>query len=370
MDLEKKILEELEKSPLLKALISAAPEHAIIFDFEGKVQARNERMARFLHETPNISFSVNSENNNICQVSVFDQNCKFLSVCKDCLFQNLISEVRKNKIPILNQEGFLNVLGKEQHQRISIIFNVFPFEFEGKDYVIFGFRDIDNIKEYEKSRINDMKKLSTIGESVAAIVHDLKNPLTGLFGYLELMKIKENKMEFIPKMENALEIIRTTLEDVLALTIEEENIVLNKKYEDIKEMVIDVIALLRIEEITHLDIKGKTIAYVDKVKFHNVLWNLLKNANEALVGDDEEIRVKIYKEEKSIVVEISDTGKGIPEENKAKLFKVGKTFGKNNGTGFGLVNAKKIVEAHGGIISFSSEIGKGTKFLVKIPNDS
>ena len=214
----------------------------------------------------------------------------------------------------------------------------------------------------------NFKKLSLIGESVASIVHDLKNPLTGLFGYLELMKIKENKMELIPKMEGALEIIRTTLEDILGLTIEGEDIVLERKYEDIREMVMDIVRLLRIEEITRLDIKGKTVAYVDKIKFHNVFWNIIKNAYEALDDDTDEIEIKIYKEDMFIIVEILDNGKGIAEEHKSELFKPGKTFGKYNGTGFGLVNAKRIVEAHGGQIGFESELGVGTKFFVKIPN--
>ena len=69
-----------------------------------------------------------------------------------------------------------------------------------------------------------------------------------------------------------------------------------------------------------------------------------------------------------IIVEILDNGKGIAEEHKSELFKPGKTFGKYNGTGFGLVNAKRIVEAHGGQIGFESELGVGTKFFVKIPN--
>ena len=78
--------------------------------------------------------------------------------------------------------------------------------------------------------------------------------------------------------------------------------------------------------------------------------------------------IKIYKEDMFIIVEILDNGKSIAEEHKSELFKPGKTFGKYNGTGFGLVNAKRIVEAHGGQIGFESELGVGTKFFVKIPN--
>lgn len=371
MKLDKIISEELEKSPILKALTLATPEYIIIFDYNGKVQAMNTKMENFIKNNPKLSFSTIDEKENFCNKNIFEDRCDFLDLCSNCLFQKAISDVKENEIPIYNREGFLNIFIDGKSKKISIILNVYPFEYEKNEYFIFSFRDIENIKEYEKKRINDLKKLSIIGESVASIVHDLKNPLTGLFGYLELMKVKEDKTALMPKMENALEIIRTTLEDIMSLTSEDEEINLDRRYEDIREMVVDVVNLLRLEEITHIDIKGKTIAYIDKVKFHNVLWNLIKNASEALNDEDEdEIQIKIYKEEKYTVVEINDTGKGIEEEHKEQLFKVGKTFGKNNGTGFGLVNAKKIVEAHGGSISFISQKGQGTSFLVKIPNDS
>lgn len=370
MNLDEKIRKEIEKSPLLKALMGAAPEYAIIFDLEGRVHSLNERMEFFLKENPVVSFSNFEDTKYSCQINNYNKKCEFLEKCENCMFQGLIQEVKLNKAPVLNREGFLNIQNQDKNKKISIIYNLFPFDYEGVEYIIFSFRDIDNIKEYEKKRINDLKKLSIIGESVASIVHDLKNPLTGLYGYLELMKIKENKMELIPKMENALEIIRTTLEDIMSLTAEEEDMILDRRYEDIRDMVVDVTSLLHIEDITHLDIRGKTVAYVDKVKFHNVLRNLIKNAYESFDDDDDEIEIKIYKENRYLIIEISDTGKGIADEHKTELFKAGKTFGKNNGTGFGLANAKKIVEAHGGTISFSSELGKGTSFLVKIPNDS
>ncbi len=368
MKLDNVIFKELEKSPILKALICSTPEYTLIFDSEGIVQSINAKMKEFIKKNPTISFSTIEEKDSLCEVNILDNKCSLSNLCSNCMFQKVIEEVKKEKVSIYNREGFLNIKIDGRVERISIILNVYPFNYEGEDYTIFSFRDIEKIKEYERKRINDFKKLSLIGESVATIVHDLKNPLTGLFGYLELMKIKENKMELIPKMEGALEIIRTTLEDILGLTIEGEDIVLERKYEDIREMVMDIVRLLRIEEITRLDIKGKTVAYVDKIKFHNVFWNIIKNAYEALDDDTDEIEIKIYKEDMFIIVEILDNGKGIAEEHKSELFKPGKTFGKYNGTGFGLVNAKRIVEAHGGQIGFESELGVGTKFFVKIPN--
>lgn len=369
MILDKIIKEELDRSPILKALMLATPEYILIFDSQGKVQSMNSRLEKFIKKNPKLSFSSIDEKDRYCEANILDNKCNYLNYCSNCLFQKTISEVKKNKIPIYNREGYLNIFIDGLNKKISIILNVYPFEHGKKEYIIFSFRDIENIKEYEKKRINDLKKLSIIGESVALIVHDLKNPLTGLFGYLELMKIKEDKSLLIPKMENALEIIRTTLEDIMSLTTENEEVVLDRRYEDVREMIMDVVNLLHLEEITHIDIKGKTIAYIDKIKFHNVLWNLIKNAYEALNDDEDEIEIKIYKEDKNTVIEINDTGKGIAEEHKKELFKAGKTFGKNNGTGFGLANAKKIVEAHGGRITFVSKVGEGTSFLVKIPNE-
>ena len=130
----------------------------------------------------------------------------------------------------------------------------------------------------------------------------------------------------------------------------------------------DFLKELKINSLLRRDIQFKDKIKIDTDKITQVLWNIIKNAYEALDDDTDEIEIKIYKEDMFIIVEILDNGKGIAEEHKSELFKPGKTFGKYNGTGFGLVNAKRIVEAHGGQIGFESELGVGTKFFVKIPN--
>ena len=81
------------------------------------------------------------------------------------------------------------------------------------------------------------------------------------------------------------------------------------------------------------------------------------------------IKISIIEIEDMLEIVVEDNGKGIAEENKKEIFKPGKTFGKHNGTGFGLVNAKRIVEAHKGQIYFESVEGKGTKFFIVIKKD-
>lgn len=367
MKLERKIDEELEKSPLLKALIESMPEMLIVFNKNGKLKATNRRMKEFLATYPHISFSTKQDRGIICDMNLVEERCKAEKGCSQCFLQRVITEVLESREAKYNQEGYLHINIEGINKKIDIIQSVYPFDFEGETYIIFSFRDIEDIRKYERKRIRDLKKLSLIGESVSTIVHDLKNPLTGLIGYLELLKLKKGNDEIIGKMEGAVERIKTMLEDILSLTKGDDEIYLEKSWEDIRELVLEVVRLLGIEEETHIDIRGKTLVYIDKIKIHNVLWNLIKNATEAIDKEMGEIDIKIYKRNKKLCIEVKDNGKGIKKEHQKEIFKPGKTFEKHNGTGFGLTSAKKIVETHDGSIEFESEEGVGTTFFLKIP---
>ncbi len=107
---------------------------------------------------------------------------------------------------------------------------------------------------------------------------------------------------------------------------------------------------------------------VDKDRLHRVLGNIINNAQDAI---QEQGMISVLIEEKNgdIRFVIEDTGKGIPEEIRSDLFEPFVTFGKKKGTGLGLAIVKKIVELHKGMISFSSEIGKGTEFVITVPRN-
>ncbi|WP_018752282.1 sensor histidine kinase [Paenibacillus sanguinis] len=104
------------------------------------------------------------------------------------------------------------------------------------------------------------------------------------------------------------------------------------------------------------------------------VWvNLIHNAIK-FTPEDGQIRVELHSRKKGLTVEISDTGKGIPEEHIQRIFE---RFYKsdptrertNQGSGLGLSIAKKIVDLHGGRISVKSQIDKGTTFTVILPNE-
>ena len=98
------------------------------------------------------------------------------------------------------------------------------------------------------------------------------------------------------------------------------------------------------------------------------LTNLVNNAIQSM-PDGGELGLTAYKEENGVVISVSDTGKGIPEDVKLNLFKPLMTT-KAKGQGLGLAVVKRLVEGLNGQVSFESEEGKGTKFIIELPAQS
>jgi signal transduction histidine kinase len=104
---------------------------------------------------------------------------------------------------------------------------------------------------------------------------------------------------------------------------------------------------------------------IDQELFKQALLNLMLNAEQAM-ADGGELILQARRDGDEVVLEVIDTGAGIPPEELPRLFKPFHTT-KPGGTGLGLATTRKIIEAHGGTISVQSEVGKGTKFTVRVP---
>jgi signal transduction histidine kinase len=100
-------------------------------------------------------------------------------------------------------------------------------------------------------------------------------------------------------------------------------------------------------------------------ELQRVLINLVKNARESIDGEGL-IRLKTFNREDSIFIEVEDSGQGISDDDKPKIF-VPNFSTKSSGTGLGLAICRKVIQAHKGSISFASIKGKGTTFVIKLP---
>ena len=134
-------------------------------------------------------------------------------------------------------------------------------------------------------------------------------------------------------------------------------------------MVIDdVAANVRPRSSLSINVPENIVVLIDADYFERVLWNLIKNADEAAYGkNDGKIEVSASYGNKIAAIAIRDNGRGFPKELRRKIFTLGATFGKKGGSGMGLYNCKKIMEAHGGGIHVNSMSGKWTSVTINVP---
>jgi len=107
----------------------------------------------------------------------------------------------------------------------------------------------------------------------------------------------------------------------------------------------------------------------DYVQLEQILENPILNAKDALEGKAGEIGISLSKKDDSVNIIVSDTGKGIPEENIKKVFEPFFSTKGSKGTGLGLKFVKKLVEAYGGSISIESNVGVGTQVQIDLIRD-
>jgi signal transduction histidine kinase len=231
-------------------------------------------------------------------------------------------------------------------------------------------------KELKKAQNELIKKerLSLVGQMASSIIHDFRNPMGTIRSAIEILQTKKNiprdKLNrYYNMISSSVERMNRMIQELLDFSKGEQKLEL--KLNDVSEFVKNIISGVsislerkKINLIIEQNYKGKAI--FDQLRLQRAIINIINNAEEAM-SDGGEIRFKIYKEDETLVFKISDTGKGIPEDIKDKIFDPFVTSGKSGGTGLGLAITKKIIEQHGGKISFESERNKGTTFIVKIP---
>lgn len=223
-------------------------------------------------------------------------------------------------------------------------------------------------------KLQDAERLAAIGQVAGMVGHDIRNPLQAIVGELYFAKesIKETakegtkgtleSLDFIQEQTDYISKIVTDLQDYSKpLKPDFSAIELSNFLRD-AEKTISLPDNIKTQFICEGEIPT---VILDKTFTTRILTNLFTNAIQAMPKGGK-LTVKASKQNKSAVISVEDTGVGIPEEVKGKMFTPLFTT-KSKGQGFGLAVVKRLVEAQGGTISFESELGKGTKFIVEFP---
>lgn len=224
-----------------------------------------------------------------------------------------------------------------------------------------------------------LARLNELGEMASTLAHELNQPLSAIANYTQgctrLVKdldhpmaerLREALKETSSQSLRAGQIIRHLREFVTRGETE-------KQPEDIRKLVEEAgaLALVGSREMgvrTVFDFQsGPELVMVDRVQIQQVLINLMRNAMEAMKDSEKrELAVKIWLEAEEVHVEVSDTGSGVPEDVAEQLFKPFITT-KPGGMGIGLSISKRIVEAHGGVLSMRRNEQGGATFGFTLP---
>lgn len=231
-------------------------------------------------------------------------------------------------------------------------------------------RDITDRKELEEMMVRS-EKLSVAGQLAAGIAHEIRNPLTSLKGFLQLLQSGvEAKNEYYNIMEEELQKIETITSELLFISKPMTDV---KKPEKVVLLINDVITLLTSEakranvDFSLNDEQNPTVL-CDRSQIKQVFINLLKNAIESMEhGGKIEIDVYEDMDKNMCVIDIFDEGHGISPDIVHKLTEPFFTT-KKEGTGLGLMITNEILQRHGGRLNiYLPENKKGSHFQVSLP---
>lgn len=231
-------------------------------------------------------------------------------------------------------------------------------------------------KSEELARLNEFK-----GQLLSIAAHDLKNPLQSIIGMEDLIEYeelsKENKLSFDLIFEGAsrmLNIIQQILENSISkasdLHIEKKNVNLTKLLRGVIEQ--NKVLATRKQQAIHCEFDNID-AFVDETWMVNVFDNLLSNAIK-YSGFNTNIWVNLSKNFGKIIFFVKDEGPGFTEEDKKQIFGKFKKLSarptaNESSTGLGLYIVKEIITRHEGTIELESEQGKGSKFIITLPDN-
>ncbi len=217
------------------------------------------------------------------------------------------------------------------------------------------------------------RNMAVLGKTLSGIIHDFKTPMTVISGYVQMMQAEDEsakRAEYSQLILKQFKHLSSMTGEVLAFArgdaeMLKRPVFVDRLVDELREQLEHEFAGYKVTLETDCRVKRKL--KVDEGKIRRLVFNVARNAREAM-PEGGLFRIEVTEtDDDRIRFRFTDTGLGIPDEIRHRLFESFVTRGKRDGSGLGLAIVKKIVDDHEGSIDFHSEAGKGTTFDVFLP---
>ncbi len=350
-----KQVKEIEQSNLFK-------EHIINSIFSGLMT----------FDTKGTVLSVNKNVSEICKI---DANAFVGENLEHTEFNDFI-DMSLFKKALITGERFINCESQvtiENKERV-IEYNIYPIK-DTQDVlkgITVTFLDI-TLRKQNALQIQRKDKLESLGRLTANIAHEIRNPLTAIKTYIELIPKKMNNPEFQQQIVKDVPMVIERLNGLISELLEyAKPRVANKEVILLEKPILEVMSLIDGELHKHnikvqSDFDAKYHVKIDVQQFKQILINLLINSIEAVKDSVyPAIAVRTYKRNNNIIIEVIDNGIGISREEIEFVFEPFYTK-KANGTGLGLSIAQQLAHENEGQLTANSDQGIGTTMRLHLP---
>ncbi len=290
--------------------------------------------------------------------------------CKSCALRNTFTKTFQTGENLDRMPGEMIFVRDGVPSKHDILISTTSFAIADGRKVLVSIDDITDLKELERLRDN----------LTHMIVHDMRSPLTGIAGFLDLAlrnrEADDKTSRFLVTARESANMLTEMVTELLDVSrLEAGEMPLEKEECDLREPVSKAIeslgGLVADRDVQAIYPDKPVSVSCDPTIVRRVVANLVANAVK-FTPKDGSVRIEVAEQPGSTKIAVTDTGPGIDPEYHGKIFdKFGQVEARQHGkmysTGLGLTFCKLAVEAHGGAIGLESEIGKGSTFWFSLP---
>lgn len=221
-----------------------------------------------------------------------------------------------------------------------------------------------------RTEMQKSEKLNIVSELAASVAHEVRNPLTVVRGFIQLLestedvKNKDYMRLVLAELDRAEQIISDYLNLAIPQIEKKEHICLSAQLIEMTTLMSSFAAMQGV--YLQVEISESLYTIGDKTKLKQAIMNVVKNGIEAIQGNKGYLKVTAIQKDETIVIRVKDSGVGMTKEQLARLGQPYYSL-KEKGTGLGLMVTFSILQAHNGTLEYKSESGKGTEAIIILP---